>query len=406
MNKRRIKNRQLVYLLLALFLLFSLILVLFQYKSYEKQLEILYQVLASKDNIDVSTQILKGYKINMKNGKKILEAYGYYKNHDALYQVFVKDSTLVVALSFGMLGIVVLILNYISLQDKKARIINANEIEERLRCMLSKKEVLPSRNIYIEEEYESVKESLRYVGETITRLTQEQEMEKEATKALVTDISHQLKTPVAALKTSLEILEHEDLCRKDREEFMNRSIEQVNGIESLLDALIQISRMEAGMIEIKKESQTIFDTVIESVNRIYIKAQEKKIFLEMEAEEEIQQLSLPHDKKWLCEAFLNILDNAVKYSPNETKITIRMIQMVTFLRIEFEDEGIGVATQEYNQIFKRFYRGVHKEVKSQSGSGVGLYLTREIINRHLGTVSVHTGRGKKGARFVVQLPIK
>lgn len=406
MNKRRKKNRQLVYLLVALFLLFSLILVLFQYKSYEKQLEILYQVLASEDNIDVSTQILKGYKINMKNGKKILEAYGYRKNNDALYRAFVKDSTLIVAVSLGMFGIVTLILNYTSFQDKKIRIINANEIEERLRCILSKKEVFPPSNIYIEEEYERVYESLCYVGETIIQLTQEQEREKEATKALVTDISHQLKTPVAALKTSLEILEHEDLSRKDREEFMNRSIEQINGIESLLDALIQISRMEAGMIEIKKESQTIFDTVIESVNRIYIKAQEKKILLEMEAEEEIQQLSLPHDKKWLCEAFLNILDNAVKYSPNETKITIRMIQMVTFLRIEFEDEGIGVDRQEYNQVFKRFYRGVHKEVKSQSGSGVGLYLTREIISRHRGTVSVHTGRGKKGARFVVQLPIK
>lgn len=410
MKERRKTIRHLVYILLIflLFSSFSLFLVLLQYKSYENKLEILYEVLASEDNIDVATQILKGYKIESKeSGKQVLETYGYRKNHDALYQAFVKDSTFIVAVSFGMFGIVVLMLNYLSNKEKKSRITNANIIEEFLKCMINKKEEVPiTRNEFIEEEYESVYESLRYVGESLTSLTEKLEKEKEATKALVTDISHQLKTPVAGLKNSLEILKHGDLSRKEREEFMNRSMDQVNGIESLLNALIQISRMETGLIEIKKENQNIFDTILESVNRIYIKAQEKKIQLELEAEEEIQQLTLPHDKKWLCEAFINILDNAVKYSPSETQITIRVIKMVTFLRIEFEDEGIGVSKEEYNQVFKRFYRGVHKEVKKQYGSGVGLYLTREIISRHNGTISIFAGAEKKGARFVVQIPYK
>lgn len=409
MKERGKKNYYLMSILL-IFLLFSwfcFILVLQQYKSYEKKLEILYEILVREDNVDIATQILKGNNVEGKeSGKQLLETYGYRKNHDALYQVFIKDSIFVVVVSFGIFGSVILIVNYLFDREKKAKKVNANELEELIKCMLDKKDVLPIRNKFLDEEYERVYESLRYVGEALTLLTEKREMEKNATKALVTDISHQLKTPVAALKTSLEILEHKDLTMKERNEFMNRSVEQVNGIENLLGALIQISRMETGLIEIKKENQNIFDTVLESVNRIYIKAQEKKIQLEMEAEEEMQKLILPHDKKWLCEAFINILDNAVKYSPNETKITIRLIKMVTFLRIEFEDEGIGISKEEYNQVFKRFYRGGQKEIKLQSGSGVGLYLTREIISRHKGTISVYSGIGKKGARFVVQLPYK
>lgn len=408
-KERGKKKRYLVCILLIflLFLSFSLFLVLLQYKSYENQLENIYAVLVREDNIDVATQILKGYKIESKErGKQVLETYGYLKHHDALYQTFVKDSFFIVTVSFSIFGFVVLILSYIFYQNKKAKKINANEIEELLKCLIDKKEALPIRNEFLEEEYESVYESLRYVGESLTLLTQKRELEKEATKALVTDISHQLKTPVAALKTSLEILEQDYLSRKEREEFMNRSMEQIKGIENLLDALIQISRMETGLIEIRKENQNLFDTILESVNRVYVKAQEKKIQLEMEAEEELQQFMILHDRKWLCEAFINILDNAIKYSKRQTKITIRMIKMMTFLRIEIEDEGIGIPKEEYNQVFKRFYRGVQKEVRSQPGSGVGLYLTREIISRHNGTISVFTGVGKKGTRFVVQLPYK
>ncbi|MBA4687670.1 MAG: HAMP domain-containing histidine kinase [Candidatus Galacturonibacter soehngenii] len=409
MKEREKNNRLLVYILLIfiIFSSFSIFLILIQYKSYEQKLEIIYQLLVSGDNIDVTAQILKGYKIeSSESGKQLLETYGYRKNQDALYDDFVRSSALVVIVTFSMFGIVVLILYYLLIKEKKARIENINEIEELLKCMINTKESLPPKNVFLYDEYERVYESLRYVRESLTLLTQKLEKEKEATKALVTDISHQLKTPVAALKTSLEILEHSDLSQKEREEFMNRSIEQVKGIENLLEALIQISRMETGMIEIRKENQNIFDTVLESVNRIYVKAQEKKIKLEMEAEDEMQQLVLPHDKKWLCESFINILDNAVKYSPSNTCITIRLIKMVTFLRIEFEDEGMGIPKEEYNQIFKRFYRGIHKEVKKQPGSGIGLYLSREIIDRHNGTISVFKGLEKKGTRIVVQIPYK
>lgn len=242
----------------------------------------------------------------------------------------------------------------------------------------------------------SYSEYLRYVRETSFR-------EKESTKSLVTDLSHQLKTPVAALGTCLEILKQDGLTDGERREFTERCLAQKERLSELLSALFHISRLESGMIEIHNVRARIFDTVAAAVSRIYPVAEQKKIEISMEAEEEIHNLEMSHDTKWLCEAFLNVLENGVKYSPEKSEIRIRMSKRITFLRIEIEDEGIGIPKEERHRVFQRFYRGIADEVVSQSGSGVGLYLTRQIIERHGGTIRVASGK-KGGSVFVIQLP--
>ena len=142
------------------------------------------------------------------------------------------------------------------------------------------------------------------------------------------------------------------------------------------------------MIEIHREPADILETLVAAVNRVYLKAQEKQIAIEFEETEDLEATVIPHDVKWICEAFINILENAVKYSPSNTQIRIRMMKRTTFLRIELEDQGMGIPREDYHKIFKRFYRGESEEVRKQEGSGVGLYLTREILERHGGSVTV------------------
>ncbi len=229
--------------------------------------------------------------------------------------------------------------------------------------------------------------------------------EREGTKALVTDISHQLKTPVAALKTSFEVLQSGDLNEMERQEFLGRCGVQILRLEELVSALVNISRMETGMIELRKEERRLFDTILLAVNRIYPRAEEREIEIELEAAEELQQIRVLHDVRWLCEAFLNVLENAVKYSARRTTVTIRMIRMTVYVRVEIEDEGIGIPRKEWNKIFQRFYRGEAETVQRESGSGVGLYLAREIASRHEGTLVVAAPRhGRQGSCFVFQLP--
>ena len=108
------------------------------------------------------------------------------------------------------------------------------------------------------------------------------------------------------------------------------------------------------------------------------------------------------DKKWTAEAIANIIDNAVKYSPAGTDIKLRVIKMFSFVRIEIEDSGTGIPRSERNRVFERFYRGNSADVKKQDGTGVGLYLTRRLIENQGGTVSVRPAAGG-GSIFVVQL---
>lgn len=245
----------------------------------------------------------------------------------------------------------------------------------------------------------ALSEQLRYNEERLN-------MEKEETRSLVTDVSHQLKTPVAGLKTCFEILNQGNLNPEEEQEFLAQCMRQLAGLETLVGALVNISRMETGMIEIRREPADILETLVSAVNRVYLKAEGKQIAIEFEETEDLKPTIIPHDVKWLCEAFINILENAVKYSPVNTQIRVRMIRMATFLRIEIEDQGIGIPKENYHKIFKRFYRGESEEVRKAEGSGVGLYLTREILERHGGSVTVSSRYGSKrrGSTFVVQIP--
>lgn len=228
--------------------------------------------------------------------------------------------------------------------------------------------------------------------------------EKEGTKSLVTDISHQLKTPVASLEMCLELLEGEELTKEEQKEFLSQALGQTKRLDSLTQALINISRMETGMISIQKELKPIMDTIAQAVSTVYVKAQEKQMQIEVIKEgSAIENLKIFHDPKWTREAVANILENAVKYSDEGTTIQIRMMLRTSFLRIEIEDQGIGIDREDYSKIFQRFYRGKEERIKRAEGSGVGLYLTRKILEAQGGTVSVSAG--KQGSIFILHLSL-
>lgn len=224
--------------------------------------------------------------------------------------------------------------------------------------------------------------------------------EKDHTKTLVTDISHQLKTPLAALKTCFSVYLEADSAQEKRE-FEQRCRFQLEKLENLITSLIHISRLESAMILLLPEPSSLQDILIDAVNAAYEKAASKQISIEAE---DFPDLVLSLDKKWTAEALFNILDNAVKYSPSGTSVQIRVQKLYSFVRVEIEDQGVGIPKAEYNNIFKRFYRGQNETVQNAEGSGVGLYLSRKILEQQGGTVSVRAAK-RQGSVFVVQLPL-
>lgn len=221
--------------------------------------------------------------------------------------------------------------------------------------------------------------------------------EKDEVAALLSDLSHQLKTPLSNLTMYSELLRDENLTKEERDEFTTRICEQSNKMEWLTKMLIQISRLEVGVIEFEAVPNEFRETLCESISVIYPATNRKNIKIEVE---EFKDCTLIHSKKWTKEVLINIFDNALKYSPENSKIWVRVVPMELYTKIMIMDEGIGIPKEEYNQIFKRFYRG--KQVQEKEGTGLGLYLAQLIISKEGGYITVDSEVGK-GSTFSVFL---
>lgn len=411
MAKKRNKK---VYLYVGLVPLVMVIVVdLFLYRmeerNYQEKVSIIVSMINSDDVLNTATSLLKGEITEVsENEKSKLEKYGYNDTFKDQYKKKRNQRLLYIVLGSGVVYALLMALIRILLSVEKQR--HKKDLDEIGRDITNLRHrtydfSMIQGNVDLETEHSEIYIELESLGDKLKILHEQMEIEKEETKSLVTDISHQLKTPVAALKACFEILQQNDLSEQERVEFSMRCNQQLRGLENMLAALINISRMETGMIEINREDACIFDTFVDAINRVFVKSNEKNISIEVEAEDEVEQLKVFHDRRWLCEAFINIFENAIKYSPPESCITTRFILRTTFLRIEIEDQGIGIRREEVNQIFKRFYRGQSDKVKAEEGSGVGLYLTREIISRHGGTITVYSTKTVgKGSVFVIQIP--
>ena len=241
---------------------------------------------------------------------------------------------------------------------------------------------------------------LKKLFENLRLKTEILNTERDHTKTLVTDLSHQIKTPLSAFEACFSMYLEAD-NDAERSEFLSRCKIQLDKLKSLTDSLINISRLENDMITITISPIALSEMIVGAVNTVYHKALKKNIEI---ITADFEDITLKLDKKWTIEAIANILDNAVKYSPDNSRIEIRVQKMYSFARIEIEDAGIGISRTEQNQIFKRFYRGNSEIVQNEDGSGVGLYLSRKILEEQGGTVSVYPAK-EHGSIFVIQLPL-
>lgn len=237
--------------------------------------------------------------------------------------------------------------------------------------------------------------------------------EQDNTKSLVTDISHQLKTPISAMSACFDMYVEAD-SENEKAEFLSRSRLQMDKLKNLAASLVNISRLENKMITLNKEEVSLTELLVNAVNTVYHKASSKGTEL---ITEDFDDITLNMDKKWTAEAIANVLDNAVKYSPCGSTVTIRIHRLFSFARVEIEDEGPGIPKNEITYIFKRFFRGENEHIRNEEGSGIGLYLSRKILEEQGGGISVRTpvknrpnsitdAHCSAGSIFVLHLPLR
>lgn len=219
-------------------------------------------------------------------------------------------------------------------------------------------------------------------------------------QALISDISHQVKTPIANLKMINSTLLENNVPQDKQREFLIACGTQLDKLEFLMQAMIKTSRLETGVISLTKEKQPVYDTLAIALGGIFLNAEKKHIQVDVNCPE---MLAVSHDRKWTSEALFNLLDNSVKYTPAGGSIYISVESWEIYLKISITDTGKGIAENRHGTIFKRFYR--EEDVHDIEGIGIGLYLAREIITLQGGYIKVTSQEGI-GSTFSVFLPLE
>lgn len=219
--------------------------------------------------------------------------------------------------------------------------------------------------------------------------------EKESVKSLISNMSHQLRTPLSNVMLYQELLVNQELDSEKRSVFERKLKEQTEKINWILQSLFKMVRLEEGVIQFDAEVNPVKETLRKAINSVYEKAASKEIEI---VTQETEEIYLVHNVKWTAEALENILENAVKYSPRGSRIEIALKQFEMCSQIRISDQGIGIQEKEFNNIFKRFYRS--REVQELEGSGIGLYLAKLILEKQKGYITIESKPGEGSSFFV------
>lgn len=232
----------------------------------------------------------------------------------------------------------------------------------------------------------------------LTAQKQRYREESREVKSLISDISHQLKTPLANLAIYSGLLQDDALPDDKRREFTRHMEGQIEKLSWLMESLIKLSRLESGIIELRPETGKLEDTVLAAIKQAFPAAQSRNMEILLEGGHDIL---LKHDHKWTAEAIYNVIDNALKYAPASGAVKIKLQSYDLFARIDISDHGPGMTEQEINAVFQRFYRGGN--VREVEGAGLGLYLARKIVADQGGYIKVSSVPGT-GSVFSIFLP--
>lgn len=224
--------------------------------------------------------------------------------------------------------------------------------------------------------------------------------EKAELQTLVSDISHQTKTPIANLKMINDTMQTRKMPEGKLQEFLQVSGSQLDKLDFLIQAMVKTSRLETGVIALEKKQARFTETLTAALNGILAPMEKKQIALSVDCPD---SFSFPHDSRWTAEALYNILDNAVKYTPACGSIRVTVQEWEMYFKIDIADTGKGIPEKEQAAIFKRFYR--EDTVHDIDGIGIGLYLARKIVTMQGGYIKVTSVFGA-GSTFSVFLPKK
>lgn len=220
-------------------------------------------------------------------------------------------------------------------------------------------------------------------------------------KRFISDASHELKTPLTGLKSLFEVsLRDPKITLIDTKKVIQQGIEQTDKLKNLSDSLLELSRFD-NQKNLSIEGLFIKKIIKDSISQIQIKADKKNIKIVSK----IGSQKVYGNSQKLVELFIIFLDNAIKYSPNKTKISLISFLDKKSLLIKIVDQGVGISKKDLPHIFDRFYQASNSRTKdSDNGYGLGLSIAKQIVDLHHGQIKVES-KVNKGTTFIIQLPL-
>ncbi len=396
-EKNKILIFGLCYIIIAIlvFLMLSQI----QYEKYTNQMNIVIAEIVDKiveKYPDVEEEeiikILNGTEQSQK--KYILEKYGYTQNTVAIEEIskerssFIKiDIAIIIA---GGIAVTIVLLSYNKKREEKISDINS----------YIGKVNSGNYELKIEENGEDELTKLRnelYKTTVLLRETAENsEKEKTNLSNSLTDISHQLKTPLTSIRIMIDNIQNNpDMDEKTRNEFIEDISKQIDWISSLVISLLKLAKFDAGSIVMRDEEINVKKLIQNIISNLAILIDIKDIKIEENISE---QITLFADYNWQLEALTNIIKNCIEHSFDGGKIKIEAESNSVFTKIIITDEGEGIGKNDLNRIFERFYKSAKS---SENSIGIGLALAKTIIEKERGYIKVESEVGK-GTKFEIK----
>jgi PAS domain S-box-containing protein len=210
--------------------------------------------------------------------------------------------------------------------------------------------------------------------------------------------THELKTPIMVIKSNLELL-NLMLQEEKFKPLINKTLENVEKLSGLVSDLLDVSKLEAGKLQLNYSTFNINKVLRESIQNIRLTSASHRI----ELNEQAENIAVHADEQRIEQVFVNLLTNAIKYSPDANRVEIEVWTESDKVCISVRDFGIGIQKNQLEKVFSRFYR-VRGLAPSFSGLGIGLFISKKIVERHGGTIWVDSDIGK-GSTFYLNIPV-
>ena len=250
-----------------------------------------------------------------------------------------------------------------------------------------------------EGEFYRLFHSVNALAAVLSAHADNEQREKRFLKNTIADISHQLKTPLAALNIYNGLLQDEAVSPSEVKEFADLSEQELDRIETLVQNLLKITRLDAGSVVLEKKNENVAEMVQDIARQYHYRAKQEQKEIVLSGADDI---SLFCDRDWLSEAIGNIVKNALDHTEKGDTIHIKWKALPSAVQITVKDNGCGIHPEDLHHIFKRFYRS--RFSKDTQGIGLGLPLAKAIIEAHGGLIEVESELGI-GTSFIMNFPI-